>query len=113
MLSREKVDTITKSIESTNNKAVLYFNPQEGCLSSSYFGLLVTFWERIVKEREGQMAFWFKKKDNIINELITAFHIEELFPCFDDLTDAINYVKVAEYNKKRMIRDVAINKSYA
>lgn len=113
LLSKERIDTITKSIELTNNKIVLYFTPDVRLVTSSYFGLLVTFWERVVKERGGKMAFWMRDSDDTLIQLANLFCINELFPCFAEIDDAIRYVKVAEYNEKRKRNNECSKRSYA
>lgn len=113
LLTKDRIDVITKSIESTNNKAVLYFTDEIKTISSSYFGLIVTFWERIVKERKGKMAFWMRNEDDTVVRLANLFCINELFPCFSKLDEAINFVKRAESNEKRKHRNGNLKRSYA
>jgi hypothetical protein len=113
LLSKDRIDVITKSIESTNNKAVLYFTDEIKTVSSSYFGLIVTFWERIVKERKGKMAFWMRDRDDTIVQLANLFCINELFPCFAKLDEAIRYVKRAETKEKRKHENGYFKRSYA
>lgn len=93
LLSKEKIDIITKAIESTNNKVVLYFTKEVRVVSSSFFGLLIVFWERIVKERRGKMAYWLKDADTSVMHMGKMLSISELFPFFFTLSDALEYVK--------------------
>ncbi len=113
LMSKEQIDTITQSIESTNNKVVLYFTADVGVVTSTYFGLLVTFWERVVKERDGKMAFWMRDADDTVVHMANVFCINELFPCFTELDDAIRYVKVAEINEKRKRKNECSKRAYA
>lgn len=101
LMTPNRIDTITKSIEATNNKVVIYFSDEVKEITSKYFGLILTFWEKIVKERKGKMTFWLKDKEDDVIHKANSFCINELFPCFIELDDAIRYLKLAEYNDIR------------
>lgn len=92
LLPKEKIDTITKAIEQTNNKVVLYFTKEVSVVSSSFFGLLIVFWERIVKERKGKMAYWLKDSEDTVMQTAKMLSISELFPFFKTLPEALEYV---------------------
>lgn len=105
LLTKDRIDVITKSIESTNNKAVIYFTEEVDLINTSYIGLLVSFWEKIVKERKGIMAFWINSEDKSTHKIIDTFSMDILFPCFKELDDALNYVRKAYHSKKRNNND--------
>lgn len=113
LLSKERIDIITKSIESTNNRVVIYFTDKVRVVSSSYFGLLVTFWERVVQERRGKMAFWMRDKSDTVVQMANLFCIKELFPCFFELDEAIEYMNTAEQKEKRKRNNGYFKRSYA
>lgn len=113
LLSNDRIDMITKSIISSNKKAILYFTEDVKAVTSSYFGLLVSFWEKIVKKENGKMAFWVRNNEEDIIKRANYYCLTELFPCFDDLHEAIRFVNVAEYNEKRKFKNECSKRSYA
>lgn len=113
LLTKDRIDVITKSIESTNNKVVLYFTDEVRVVSSSYFGLLITFWERIVKERKGKMAFWMRDKNDTVVKTANFFCINELFPCFTEIEEAMGFVKKENNAQQRKQNNGYFKRSYA
>lgn len=100
LLSKERIDAITKSIKSSNNKMVVYFTEDVKEITSRYFELIMIFWKKIVHQHKGRMAFWKQNRDNNVIDLAKKYSITKLFPCFEELEDAIQYVKEIEFNKE-------------
>jgi len=92
VLSQDIKDKIIKEINSTKKYKGIIFFPNRVIVPSSFLAELTYFYKQF-KIKKGLLAFWNITKSPSMTELLRTCNLDKLFHIFDDLDEAINYLK--------------------